>query len=43
MDQWASDTSKPKVRKRFLRKKGTNAAGAYIDPSNNAEAYSVVD
>lgn len=43
MDQWASDTSKPKVSKRFLRKKGKNAAGAYIDPSNNAEAYSVID
>jgi len=43
MDQWASDTSKPKVSKRFLRKKGKNAAGAYIDPSNNADAYSVID
>ena len=43
MDQWASDTSKPKVSKRFLRRKGKNAEGAYIDPSNNADAYSVIE
>lgn len=42
MDQWSSDATKPKVSKRFLRKRGKNAAGGYVDPSNNAEAYSVI-
>ena len=42
MDQWVSDTSKPKVSSRYLRKKGKNADGAFVDPSNNAEAYSVI-
>jgi len=43
MDQWASDTQKPTVSKRYLRRKGKNARGAYIDPSNNAEAYSIIE
>ncbi len=43
MDQWASDTQKSSVSKRYLRRKGKNAKGAFIDPSNNAEAYSVIE
>jgi hypothetical protein len=43
IDQWKSDTSKPKVFKRYLRKKGTAKDGTFLDPSNNAEAFSVID
>jgi hypothetical protein len=43
MDQWANDTTKPKVSKRYIRKKGKFPSGAYVDPSNNAEAYSVIE
>lgn len=43
MDQWLSDTSKPKVSKRLLRRKGKLSDGKYVDPSNNADAYSVIE
>jgi hypothetical protein len=43
MDQWASDTSKPAVSRRYLRRKGQLPSGAFVDPSNNADAYSVVE
>lgn len=43
MDQWFSDISKPRVSKRYLRKKGKTPDGAYVDPSNNADAYSVIE
>jgi hypothetical protein len=43
MDQWFSDVTKPKVSKRYLRKRGKTLKGAYIDPSNNAEAYSIIE
>lgn len=43
MDQWANDVQKPKVSKRYIRKKGTIKEGVYIDPSNNANAYSVIE
>ncbi|WP_338846680.1 BPSL0067 family protein [Massilia sp. W12] len=43
MDQWKDDASKPKVSKRFLRKKGKDKNGKFIDPSNNADAYSVIN
>lgn len=43
MDQWASDTTKPKVSKRYIRRKGKFPKGGYIDPSNNADAYSVIE
>jgi hypothetical protein len=42
MDQWSSDTGKPKVSKRYLRKKG-QSGNRYVDPSNNADAYSVIE
>lgn len=42
MDQWADDRTKPKVSKRFIRRKG-RVDGAYIDPSNNADAYSIIE
>ena len=43
MDQWASDKTKPKVSKRHLLKKGRHKDGTFVDPSNNADAYSVIE
>lgn len=43
LDQWADDKTKPKVSKRFIKNKGKNKAGAYLDPSNNADAYSIIE
>lgn len=43
MDQWANDTTKPKVSKRLVRQKGKLKNGQYVDPSNNADAYSVIE
>jgi hypothetical protein len=43
MDQWKSDSQKPRVSKRYLRRKGFAGNGAALDPSNNADAYSVVE
>ena len=33
----------PKVSKRYLSRKGKDAKGNFIDPSNNADAYSVIE
>ena len=43
MDQWADNIKKPKVSKRYILKKGKLKNGQYVDPSNNAEAYSVIE
>src|SRR5687768_4295719 len=43
MDQWKNNTTKPKVSKRYIRKKGKTASGAFVDPSNNADAYAVIE
>jgi len=40
MDQWAG---KETISKRYIRKKGVGKDGAFIDPSNNAEAFSVIE
>ena len=40
MDQWRS---KPKIGKRFIRRKGKDAHGRFIDPSNNADAFFVIE
>lgn len=40
MDQWRS---KAKVGKRFIRRKGKDAQGRFIDPSNNADAFFVIE
>ncbi len=42
MDQWVSDERKPTVSKRYVRRKGKRSDGTYPDPSNNADAYSVI-
>jgi len=41
MDQWDSD-NKPTISKRFMRFKGTNKDGSFIDPANNGDALSVI-
>lgn len=43
MDQWADDNRKPRVSRRYLRRRGTSSGGGYRDPSNNADAYAVID
>lgn len=43
MDQWSNDKTKPLVSKRYIRKKGRLANGQYIDASNNADAYSIIE
>lgn len=43
MDQWLSDKSKPKVSHRHIPFKGKNKNGAFNDPSNNADAFSVIN
>lgn len=43
MDQWTNDVTKPKVSKRYIKKKGKNKDGSFIDPSNNADAFSVIE
>ena len=43
MDQWLSDVTKPKISKRYLRKKGKLKNGNFVDPSNNADAFSVIE
>lgn len=43
MDQWRDMLKKPKISKRFIRAKGKTKAGNYIEPSNNADAFSVIE
>ncbi|WP_244875509.1 BPSL0067 family protein [Paracidovorax avenae] len=43
MDQWLSDTQKPKVSMRYVRPKPHRKNGDFADPSNNAAAYSVIE
>jgi hypothetical protein len=43
VDQWKDMATKPKISKRFIRTKGKNKSGQYIDPSNNADAFSVIE
>jgi hypothetical protein len=40
MDQWRS---KSKIGKRFIRRKGKDAQGRFVDPSNNADAFFVIE
>lgn len=42
MDQWANNTTKPKVSKRYIRRKAAKTGGGFVDPSNNASAYFVI-
>lgn len=43
MDQWKGDPHKPKVSKRYIINKGQRKDGTYNDPSNNADAFSIIE
>jgi hypothetical protein len=43
MDQWKNDSTKPRVSKRHVPRLGKNKDGTYKNPSNNAEAFSVIE
>jgi len=43
IDQWKGDPKKPKVSKRHLKTLGKTADGHYVRPSNNADAFSVIE
>jgi hypothetical protein len=43
MDQWADDRKKPLVSKRYLRRQGKLKNGQYVNPVDNADAYSIVE
>ena len=43
MDQWNDPVRKPKVSKRYVTRKGKDAKGKFIDASNNADAYAVIE
>ena len=42
MDQWAN-SKKKMVSKRYIRCKGKPPSGAYREPSDNADAYSIIE
>ncbi|MRW93317.1 BPSL0067 family protein [Duganella sp. FT80W] len=42
MDQW-SDKKKPRISARFLESQGTNKDGSFKNPSNNADAFFVIE
>ncbi|WP_241269786.1 BPSL0067 family protein [Caballeronia sp. M1242] len=44
MDQWANDEdNKPVVSSRAICRKGRLKNGRYVDPSNNADAFSIIE
>ena len=43
IDQWKNDPNKPKVSKRYIINKGQRKDGTYNDPSNNADAFSIIE
>lgn len=42
MDQWHSK-KKITITERFIRRQGKDAQGKFIDPSNNADAFFVIE
>ncbi len=40
LDQWPG---KPKIGKRFIRRKGRDAKGNFINPTDNADAFFVIE
>ena len=43
MDQWPDDTKKPKISMRFLYRLGKDRNGNYVNPSQNADAFSIIE
>ncbi|ELX11106.1 hypothetical protein Jab_2c32090 [Janthinobacterium sp. HH01] len=42
MDQWKGP-KKPHISERFLQSEGKNKNGTFKDPSNNADAFFVIE
>ncbi|MEJ8810691.1 BPSL0067 family protein [Variovorax ureilyticus] len=42
VDQW-KHTTKLKVQRRYLKSLGKNKDGTFVDPSNNADALSIIE
>jgi hypothetical protein len=42
VDQWPDMVKKPRISKRFIRSKGKKKDGSFVDPSDNADAFSVI-
>lgn len=42
MDQWKSE-KKTTISSRFITCKGKNKSGAFINPSDNADAFSIIE
>jgi hypothetical protein len=42
MDQWSDNAKKPLISSRYLRRKGKDRNGNFVDPGNNADAYSII-
>ncbi len=43
IDQWAGDPKKPTISQRYIGAKGKDKNGNFVDPSNNADAFSVIE
>lgn len=43
MDQWPNMMQKPKISMRFLYRLGKDKNGKYINPPQNADAFSVIE
>jgi hypothetical protein len=43
MDQWRNDPRKPRISMRRVPRKGKRKDGSFTDPSNNADAFSVIE
>jgi hypothetical protein len=43
MDQWVSNTTKPRVSSRRIRFKGQDSDGSFVTPSDNGDAFSVIE
>jgi len=43
MDQWQGDPLKPRVSSRHIKFKGQHSNGSFVTPSNNGDAFSVIE
>lgn len=43
MDQWSDPQRKPTVSARYISKKGKLLKGGFVNPSSNADAYSIIE
>jgi hypothetical protein len=43
MDQWPRDARKPKISMRFLYRLGKDKNGNYVNPPQNADAFSIIE